>query len=188
MTRLVKNLAVVALFVCGGLLMAGCVQSQNKMASARQLPPAAAAAIQKNYPNATVHDVKTEDEDGVKILAVKLHQDKARLEVKMTESGTILETETAISIDQLPKAVVDAVAKAAPGAKITKAAKTEEVADVKKGKLAKPEIGYDVEVTINGKEGELEVAPDGKIVEPLKWEDHKEGKGEKKENKEHENR
>jgi len=160
--------------LAGLLLVSGCGPA-SKVPGELQAPPAAVSAIRQAFPKASIEKVKPEEEDGVKVYEAKLLDNGKEMEIKVTGEGAILEIETDVAPGDLPKAVSDAVAKAAPGAKIKKARKEETLADVKRGKLAKAELKYEVEVAQNGKEGELEVAPDGKIVEELQW------KGEEKE-------
>jgi uncharacterized membrane protein YkoI len=141
------------------------------------LSPAAAGAIQKAYPQAVVKKVKAENEDGVKMYEAKLLNAGAKMEVTVTDAGVIVETETAVAGKDLPKAVADAVAAAAPGAKVAKATKSEILADPKLGKLADPKVTYEVEVVKDGKSGEISLAADGKVLESLKMEkEEKEGK------------
>lgn len=175
------NRFFLATVVILGMAVLGCAPASP--ANQAQLPAAATQTLQKAYPGCTIEKVKVEDEDGVKVYEANLRSGKMKKEVTLTAAGEILEIETPMATCDLPKAVADAVAKAAPGAKITEAASEEVLADAKLGKLAAPKVTYKVEVQKGGKEGEMTLSPEGKVLKELKWEEQeeKEGKG----NKEH---
>ena len=65
------------------------------------------------------------------------------------------EKEEAVSVKDLPQAVVDAVKAKYPDAEIEEAEK-----DVEDGSTV-----YDIEIILDGKEIEIEVTPEGKILE-----------------------
>lgn len=185
MARSLWSLVASVLFVGSLAVTAGCEMTSGKA----QLSPAAAEAIHKAYPQAVVKKVKVETEDGVKIYEAKLLNAGAKMEVTVTDAGVIMEVETPLAGKDLPKAVADAVAAAAPGAKVEKAARSEMLADPKLGKLATPKVTYEVEVVKDGADGEITLAADGKVLEPLKMEkeekeakDKKDGKSAKGEN------
>jgi hypothetical protein len=144
-----------------------------------KLPDVAAAAVKAAYPSATVEKTTAETADGVTTYEVALVDKGMKMEVEVMESGTILGTEMAVSVKDLPKAVTDAVAKAAPGAEIKGAEKAETLADAKTGKLATPKVAYEIDVAKDGKEGEIAVSADGKVTEELKWQEQGKEKADK---------
>jgi len=157
--------------------MVGCGQPAQ---STVQLSGAAKQTLERSYPDAKVQKVNLETEDGQRLYEVKMLKDGSKLEVTLAEDGTIVEIESPVAAADLPKAVTDAVAKAAPGAKIEKATKQESLTDSKLNKLTPPKMSYEVEVEQDDKEAELTVAADGTILEPLKWQqEQKEEKGQK---------
>ena len=160
-----------------------------------ELPPAAAEAIKAAFPKAKIEEVKVEQEEGVTLYEVELEQDDVEMEVEVAPDGTLVEIETEIAQKDVPEAALQAIQAADADAKIDEVQKIEIRAEIKKAegdqpaqlvKLDKAKIVYEAELKKDGKEGEITVAADGKVVEPLKWEE-KEEKGEKEEEKgEHE--
>ena len=152
------------LAILGVLGLLGCGPSAGLPAAARQ-------SAEKVFPGAQIQKVKMEEENGLQLYEVKLSQKGAKAEVTVAADGTVVETETSMAPDQLPKVVRDAVAQAAPGAKTVKAKREEVLADSKLAKLANPKVSFEIEVAKDGKEGELTVSADGVVTEPLKWEE-----------------
>jgi len=83
---------------------------------------------------------------------------------------------TIIALKDVPKAAADAIQKAAEGGTIKQLEKSEVRAEIKKEgekgtivKLATPKYVYEAEIIKGNQTGEIQVDPDGKIVEALKW-------------------
>jgi hypothetical protein len=92
------------------------------------------------------------------------------------EDGTIIEVTTFVEMADVPEAAAAVIQKAAQGAAIKEIEKAEARAEIKKeGKIARivkldsPSFVYEVELAKGKRTGEIQVAPDGRIVEPLKW-------------------
>jgi uncharacterized membrane protein YkoI len=163
-----------------------------------ELPEAAAKALKDAFPKATVDDVKMEKEEGVTVYEVELEEGKAEMEVEVAADGTILEVETDIEMKDVPEAAAKAIQAAAEGAKIKEVSKEEVRAEIKKEgetakivKLEKAKTLYGAEIVKGDQKGEIEVAADGTVVEPLKWkekgkEKHEEKGEEKEEHEGHE--
>jgi uncharacterized membrane protein YkoI len=186
------------------LLLAGAVRAAEEVAAEGkteckegakvELPSAAAEAIKAAFPKAKIEEAKLEKECGLDVYEVELKlEDESEVEVEVATNGTIVEIETEIAQKDAPPAVVEAVKAAAPDAKIEEVKKIEIRAEIKKAeadkpaqlvKLDKTRIVYEAELKTDDKEGEITVAADGKVVEPLKWEEKE--KGEKEEKGEHE--
>jgi len=133
-----------------------------------ELPKAAADAINAAYPGAKIEEVQLDDEDGMKLYEVELELKDAEIEVSVSADGVIFEVETEVTVASLPKAVADAVAKAAKGGKVKEVEKEEQRAVVKDGKLVTlktPTVTYSAEIRTADGEIEVEIAPDGKILE-----------------------
>jgi hypothetical protein len=170
--------------VAAALLLVSVVVSAEKEPAVKvALPAAAADALAKAFPKATVGTVKVEKEYGLTMYAVALTEGDAKMEVDVTAEGTIAAVETTIAAADLPKAAADAVAKAAPDAKVAKVTKEEVRAEAKLAKLDAARTEYELKVAKDGKEGEIKFAVDGAVVEELKWKDAKKeaAKGEAKE-------
>lgn len=195
---------LVGCMVAAMLLLAGAVRAAEEVAAEGkakgteeakvELPPAAAEAIKAAFPKAKIEEVKMEKEDGLTIYEAELAQEgEPEIEVEVAPDGTIVEIETEIAQKDAPPAVVEAFRAAAPDAKIEEVQKKEIRAEIKKAegdqpaqlvKLDKAKIVYEAELKTGDKEGKITVAADGKVVEPLKWEEKE--KGEKEEKGEHE--
>jgi len=154
-----------------------------------ELPPAAAEAIAKAFPNMKIEKVKAEEENGVALFEVELEADKTEVEVEVSVDGVIVSVETEIALKDVPEAAAKVILAAAEGGKVEEVKKEEVMAEAKDGKiapLAAVKVVYEAEIEKGTQEGEIEVAADGTIIEPLKWKDkgkeeeHKEGKDEDK--------
>ena len=145
-----------------------------------ELPSAAAEAIKAAFPDAKIEEVEVEEEEGVTLYEVELEQGDVEMEVEVAPDGTIVEIETEIAQKDAPEAALQAIQAAAPDAEIEEVEKIEIRAETKKAegdkpaqlvKLDKAKIVYEAELKKDGKEGEITVAADGKVVEPLEWEE-----------------
>lgn len=169
----------VVMVAVGVAVLAGaaCEQTKEPRKTAEALlPPAMEKAVRDSFPGAELAKLEVDEEAGVKIYDVELKADRGEIEV--AEDGTILEISTIIQMTDLPKPAADAIQKAAADAQaeIRKIERSETRAEVVKeqggGKIVRltpPRYAYEVEFSKEGKTGEMEVAPDGNTVEPLKW-------------------
>jgi len=132
------------------------------------LPPEAKAALDALYPNAEIEEAKMEKE-GLKVYEVQLEQNGQEVEVMLAPDGTLIEVETEMPAQALPEAVAKAIAEAAEGATIKEVSREVTYAVVKLIKLAQPQTSYEVELSKQGAECEIEVAADGTILEQSKW-------------------
>ena len=191
---------LVGCMVAAILLLAGAVRAAEEVAAEGkaeakeeakvELPLAVADAVKAVFPKAKIEEVKLEKECGLDVYEVELKlEDESEVEVEVAPDGTIVEIETEIAQKDAPPAVVEAVQAAAPDAKIEEVKKIEIRAEIKKAeadkpaqlvKLDKAKIVYEAELKTDDKEGEITVAADGKVVEPLKWEDKEKGEHEEK--------
>jgi len=168
--------AVMVLALLGAATLSadeGCKKEKAKV----ELPEAAAKAIKDAFPGATIDEVEIGNEDGMKVFEVELKQGKAEIEVSVTPEGTIVEIETEVTLKDVPAAAAAVISKAAEGAQIKEIAKEEVRAEVKKNgngvatlvPLKEPKIAFEAELVKGDQKGEIEVAADGTVVEPLKW-------------------
>jgi len=191
---------LVGCMVAAILLLAGAVRAAEEVAAEGkaeakeeakvELPLAVADAVKAAFPKAKIGEAKLEKECGLDVYEVELKlEDESEVEVEVAPDGTIVEIETEIAQKDAPPAVVEAVQAAAPDAKIEEVKKIEIRAEIKKAeadkpaqlvKLDKAKIVYEAELKTDDKEGEITVAADGKVVEPLKWEDKEKGEHEEK--------
>lgn len=163
-------------------------QEQTKKAKA-ELPAAVAQAIKDNVPNAEIEIMTVEQEAGINLYDIEFKAGRGEIEV--AEDGTVMDVATIIEMKDVPQAAAEAIQKAATGATIKQLEKSEVRAEIKKEgekgrivKLDKPTFVYEAELVKGNQTGEIQVAPDGKIVEAIKWSakgaQEKEEKAEKK--------
>jgi uncharacterized membrane protein YkoI len=142
-----------------GTLLALAVGSANaaeKKLHKDQVPKAVITAFEKAYPNAK--DMKFEEEmfEGKAAYEVEYKDNGKEYEATYSADGTLLQKEEEIEGELLPAAVMQAIKKEYPKGKIKEVEK-----------LMKPDntvTGYEVEVKTNGKEKELELDLNGKIL------------------------
>jgi len=139
-----------------------------------ELPAAVVQAVKANVPNAEIATAEVEKEAGINLYDIEFKAGRGEIEV--AEDGTVMDVVTVIALKDLPKAAAEAIQTAAPGATIKRLEKSEVRAEISKEgamgkivKLAAPKHVYEAELTEGQKRGEIQVAPDGKIVEGPKW-------------------
>lgn len=139
-----------------------------------ELPAAVAKAVKDNVPNAEIDTVTVEKEAGIVLYDIEFKAGKGEIEV--AEDGSVMDVATIIEMKDVPKPAAEAIQIAAAGATIKQLEKSEVRAEIKKEgekgtivKLAIPKYVYEAEVIKGTQTGEIQVAPDGKIVEALKW-------------------
>ncbi len=184
-----SNRMVLGLLI--GLALALTAAAQAKV----ELPPAVAQAVKLNCPSAEIKSVDVEKEAGITLYDIEF---KARGgEIEVAEDGTVMDIATITAMKDIPKAAAVAIRKAAPGTIIKHLEKSEVRAEIKKEgekgtivKLASPKYVYEAELKKGEQRGEIQVAPDGTVVEGPKWHakeaEKKEEMGEKKEAEEEE--
>jgi hypothetical protein len=154
-----------------------------------ELPQDAAAAVKAAFPSMKIEKVKAEEENGVILFEVELEEGETEVGVEVSADGLIVSVETEIALKDVPEAAAAAILAAAEGGKVDEVKKEEIMAEAKDGKIAPLDavkVVYEAEIEKGTQEGEIAVAADGTIVEPLKWKDkgkeeeHKEGKDEEK--------
>lgn len=170
-----RHLKQVGLMVLVGTMMCAVVYAHKHKGKKTWLPDAVKAAIKASYPGAEIEEIEKEYE-GLKVWEVELEQNEQEFEVTFAPDGTIVEVETEVSMESLPKAVAEAITKAAAGAKIKEVEKEVIHAVVKLVKLDAPKTVYEAELIKNGKKCEIEVAADGTVLEKPKWKGHKKHK------------
>jgi hypothetical protein len=113
---------------------------------------------------------------------VRFHVGKAKHDLAVIPDGTIIRLPSNVEVKDLPKAVADGVAKAAPGEKIKSAQKNEMRAAIKYVALPKAIVRqYAVDVSKGGKTKRYLVSPDGKNIKETKIAPEKKAEKPKKE-------
>jgi hypothetical protein len=157
---LLAMVAVVAGFVA--------VQAADEKVPLDKLPKAIADAVKKRFPKAELVSAEKETEGTKVTFEVTIKDGETKIDVDIAEDGTLLGFETKIEIKNLPKVISDAVATKYPQGKMKSA---ESATKVKDGKEALEY--YEVVVTNDGKDVEVEVLPDGKLKPAEKKEEKK---------------
>ncbi len=168
----------------------GWAAAQGKSAAKKseiRLPAAVAQAIRDNRPDAEIDKLEVEKEGGVDLYDIEFKAGKGEIEV--AEDGTVMDIATIIEAKDVPKAALAAIQKAASGASIGQIEKSEVRAELKveggKGKIVKlsaHKYVYEAELLKGKQKAEVQVDPDGKVVEAPKWgtkEKESDEKGEK---------
>ena len=138
----------------------------GSVAASVVLPDAAAAAITKAFPKATMGIVSACAKDD-KTYSVAMKGEK-EFNVRVFESGLIISVGSPIAVADLPKAVADAVTAGANGATTESACKVELRADRKGLKvLDKPEISYEIKLVKGATTSTMCVAENGTVKTAL---------------------
>ncbi len=141
------------------------------------LPAAVESAIKAIFPKATIEKFKMEEAE-IKTYEVELKDASMNIGV----DGTVASIETVEEVNALPAAVAQTIK--AQDAKVVKVEKEVKKAELKLVKLDTPVITYEAKISKDGKESEIKIAADGKILKQEAAEkvekDEKGGKEEKK--------
>jgi hypothetical protein len=133
-------------------VFAACLPAQEKHLKKSDLPAAVQKVADQQSQGATVRGYASETEDGKLQYEVSLIVDGHTKDVAIAPDGTINEIEEQAFLDKLPSSVREALQKKAASGKITKVESL-----TKHGQL----VAYEAQVTIAGKQSEIQVGPDG---------------------------
>ncbi len=151
------------LLVCAAWHVAAAPAGKEKMGKKPALPSAAAAAVKKAFPKATVGKIEREKE-GIVLYEVELEQNGKEFEVEVTAYGRIVSMEKKVARTDLPGPVARTLAREAGDAKIEEIEKEKIHAVVKLVILDTPQIVYEAKFVQNGKTIEVKIAEDGKLL------------------------
>jgi hypothetical protein len=139
-----------------------------------ELPAAVAKVVKDNCPNKEIDTVTVEKTAGVALYDIEFKGTQGEIEI--AEDGTVIDIATVITMQDVPKAAADVIRKHAQGAQITRVERSDVRAEVKteggKGavvEFATPKVVYEAELAKGKQTAEIQVAPDGAIVEAPKW-------------------
>ena len=144
------------------VLAAGCSQTVDL----GQVSPAAADAIKKAFPAASITKATLESGGALKLYEVGLAQGQQTMETTVSAEGQLVEVETVVALSEVPKPVEDAVTKAVGDGKLIKLEKVEHRGKVQAGKfvpLDPPEVFYEAKYIRWLIMHEVEWAPDGTV-------------------------
>jgi hypothetical protein len=141
----------------------------QRASSEPQLPAAVASAVTSAFPDATVGEFEQDTDGGIAVYIVDLSTGP---EVEVTADGVIVEVSYDTDMKKVPAAAAQALQKAGAGATLGEVLRVEAHADINGGKvvkLAQPRTEYSAIFEQGGKTGEIRVAADGTIVDPMEW-------------------
>jgi hypothetical protein len=142
-------------------------------APAPSLPPAVSQAFQARFPQGKVTDSESEVTDGVTVYYVEFTDGSVEKMATISASGIVMDVGTPVSSSSVPAAAMNAIKKAAAGAKIGQIMRIDITHDAENGvvtKLPTPDTEYTAELTSGKKTGEVTVGSDGTVVDPVSWE------------------
>ena len=172
----IRAAAIVALgaFVAGFSACGGKTGQETVQKEATELPAAVAQAVEANCPGAVIDKLTIEKEAGLSLYDIEFKAGRGEIEV--AEDGTVVDVATIVALADIPEPAAEAIRKAAGEATITQVEKSEVRARIEReggqGQivgLAEPEYVYEAELAKGELRGEIQVGPDGKIVEGPKW-------------------
>jgi hypothetical protein len=125
------------------------------------LTAAIQAAVKAIFPNGVIEKCKIEEES-VKVTEAALKDNGKEAEVKLADDGTVVEVDATVDMNSLPAAVAQTIK--AQNAEVKEIDKNIEYAQLKFVKLDTPKTYYEVDINKDGKKIEMEIAPDGTIL------------------------
>jgi len=127
---------------------------KEKKVTLEQVPAAVKATILKEAGENKVEEIEVETEEGREVYEAEWEVNGREVEVKVASDGTLVERETEVTLEQVPSAVKATILKEAGENKI------EEIEEV----VAGSKKSYEAEWKADGKETEVQVAADGKLL------------------------
>jgi hypothetical protein len=140
---------------------------------APSVPAAVSKALQARFPQGKITESESEVMDGVTVYSVDFTDGGAEKSASISADGIVMDVSVPVASSSVPKVVMDAIKKAAAGAKIGTIQRTDIAYEAENGavnKLPAPESEYTAELTKGGKSGEVTVAADGTMDDPVSWE------------------
>jgi len=131
------------------------------------LTPKAEAAVKAAFPQGVIAGVGAEAEQGVQFFEVALKLGERKLELEVTADGILTEIEEVVQLAALPKAVAEAISKAAGGGKVLAIERHEFRGYIKDGRavaLDKTVVQIEAKLLIDGQPASFRM----KSVEPVK--------------------
>jgi hypothetical protein len=126
-----------------------------------KIPQVVMNTLKAKFPKAEIHKWTKEKEGDIVIYDIELEQEGRKFEADIKENGSIHNWEKEITAEYLPEVVMKAVAAKYPQATIQEIMEITSVTEEKEALEA-----YEVVLkTVDEKEVEVAVAPDGKILE-----------------------
>ena len=131
-------------------------QDQEKKIQRSDLPPAVEKAVAEQSKGATIRGFSQEKENGQTYYEAELMVNGHTKDVLVDANGSVVEVEEQVSTESLPAAVRQGLQDKAGKGKLVKIETL-----TKKDKL----VAYEAKVLTNGKMSEVQVGPDGKLLD-----------------------
>ena len=131
-------------------------QDQEKRIRRSDLPPAVEKAVAEQSKGATIRGFSQERENGQTYYEAELMVNGHTKDVLVDANGSVVEVEEQVSTESLPAAVRQGLQDKAGKGKLVKIETL-----TKKDKL----VAYEAKVLTNGKMSEVQVGPDGKLLD-----------------------
>jgi hypothetical protein len=151
---LIGCVVAVAALVCA-------VTYAEKSETKDALPSAVQSAVKALFSNAVIESSKKE-EASICAYEVELKDNGKAASVNVGEDGTVIEVETTVDMNALPDAVKKTLK--AQDVKVPTVDKAVTYFELKLVKLDAPVTTYEAKISKDGKESEIKIAADGKIM------------------------
>jgi uncharacterized membrane protein YkoI len=141
----------------------------NVQDPSEDLPKAAAEAVKKSFPNATIIGVGREREHGVMLYEVNLRENGKTFELEVTADGVIGEIESVKTLRELSPDLADRVREATKGGRITEIERHERRAKFQDGRalpLEHPTVAYEVTYYLDGQRHSAVIRASERAVGP----------------------
>jgi len=149
-----KNGLALTLMLVVAMAVTGWAEDDDEGLTLDQVPAAVKATILKEAAGAKIGEIEKEIENGTLTYEATFVRDGKTVEIEVAPTGKLLCTEVELALGDVPAAVKATILKEANGAKI------EEVEMATEG----GKTFYEAEFEVGGKEVEIKVAPDGKLL------------------------
>jgi len=169
-----KNWILIGCAVAAALFCA--VTYAEKSEKKDSLPAAVESAVKAAFPKAAIEKFEMEEAE-IKVFEVELKD----ASMNIGADGTVASIETVEEVSSLPAAVAQTIK--AQDAKVVKVEKEVKKAEFKLVKLDTPVITYEAKISKDGKESEIKIAADGKILKQEAAEKEEKDDDEKDEHK-----
>jgi hypothetical protein len=135
-----------------------CAVTYAEKSETKALPSAVESAVKAAFPNAKIEKFGTEEAE-IQVYEVELKEASMNIGV----DGTVATIETVEKENALPAAVAQAIKE--QNGKVVKVEKEVKKAELKLVKLDTPVTTYEAKISKDGKETEIVISADGKILE-----------------------
>lgn len=139
-----------------------------------ELPSAVVKTVKDNCPGAEIDKIDIEKKAGINFYDIEFKAGRGEIEV--AADGTVRDIATIVALKDVPEPGAEAIQKAAPSATIKQIERSEVRAEIRKEgemgtlvKLASPRYVYEADLVKAEQKAEIQVSPDGTVIEAPKW-------------------